>query len=197
MRIKSYCHTTRVPFSHQQWIQFIIIPQDQHLISNHKTSQYNGTQDCVLPFDLAKFQKQGWCWQTYDFPFLCIWHNCVKRQHHHPVWASLLKNIQPKRASSVLCGDISEDYSLRKAACQATPKMLSSASHKLCNWWCTLRGTQGGEKQDTGSRQLRCKTKEWLPWAQTLASSYVKKSTKVINLKCFLLGKIYFFYFAL
>ena len=44
----------------------------------------------------------------------------------------------------------------------------------------------GMEKTGTGPRELRCISKEWFQWAQTLAFYYTEKSAKFINL-------IYFF----
>ena len=35
-----------------------------------------------------------------------------------------------------------------------------------------------------GPRQLRCVSKEWFQWAQTLVSSHTQKSAEVINLRC-------------
>ena len=43
--------------------------------------------------------------------------------------------------------------------------------------------TQGVKTQDTGPRWLRCISKEWFQWAQTLASSPAQKSTKCLNLR--------------
>ena len=37
--------------------------------------------------------------------------------------------------------------------------------------------------QDTGTRWLRCLSKEWFQWAQALASSHIKKSPKFLNLR--------------
>lgn len=47
------------------------------------------------------------------------------------------------------------------ARCQ----ILSHWSHSNC-------ATQDGKEQEAGSRQLRCKWKEWFQWAQTLAYSH-------------------------
>ena len=43
--------------------------------------------------------------------------------------------------------------------------------------------TQDAKTQDTGSRQLRCTSKEWFQWAQTFASSHMEKSAKFLNLR--------------
>ena len=40
----------------------------------------------------------------------------------------------------------------------------------------------GVKTQDTGPRQWRCTWKEWLQWAQALASSHTQKSAKFFNL---------------
>ena len=39
-----------------------------------------------------------------------------------------------------------------------------------------------GKHRDTGSRSLRCISKEWLQWAQTLASPHTEKSSKFLGL---------------
>ena len=43
--------------------------------------------------------------------------------------------------------------------------------------------TRDVKTQDTGPRELRCISKEWFQWAQTLASSQTKKSTKFLTLR--------------
>ena len=63
----------------------------------------------------------------------------------------------------------------KQAACCHAPSHCRSPT-------VSPEGTQDGREQDTGPRQLRCISKEWLPWAQTLASSQIEKSTKFIDL---------------
>ena len=48
---------------------------------------------------------------------------------------------------------------------------------------CVSWGKSGWRKQDTGPRQLRCISKEWFQWDQSLIPSHSKKSTKFINLR--------------
>lgn len=78
-------------------------------------------------------------------------------------------------------------------------------SHYSCPWWWVLRehktqknrlpsattgtpsgvpeGIQDGKEQDTGPRPLKCISKEWFQWAQTLVSSHTQKNAKIIKLR--------------
>ena len=44
---------------------------------------------------------------------------------------------------------------------------------------------QDVKAEDTGPRQLRCISKEWFQWAQTLASSLTRKSAKFLEISGF------------
>lgn len=67
---------------------------------------------------------------------------------------------------------------MKNVACHTSgQRRLWPSSHELAppSTEVIPEGTRDGKEQDTSSRQLRCTSKEWLHWAQTLASSMRRK----------------------
>ena len=86
---------------------------------------------------------------------LCIVH-CEPKVHRQRMWAAV---------------SVNKDVAAIKPS--ATEVTLACVSWENSGW----------RKQDTGPRQLRCISKEWFQWDQSLVSSHSKKSTKFINLR--------------
>ena len=82
--------------------------------------------------------------------------------------------LLPAQALWWLCGPrpVTYHFSRQRVLAAAT------AATSSCVPWVD----SGWRKQDTGPRQLRCTSKEWFQWAQTL-SSPPPKNTKFINLR--------------
>ena len=71
----------------------------------------------------------------------------------------------------------------RKCCWPVQSTMNVAMSHCNCPQQCTS-GDSRWRKTGHWPRELRHTSKEWFPWAQTLASSHTQKSTKIINLRC-------------
>ena len=64
-------------------------------------------------------------------------------------------------------------------------KQRMSQSSEIITHQCELRSpeeTQDVKIQATSPRLLRCTSKEWFQWTQTLASSHIEESAKLLNL---------------
>ena len=64
-------------------------------------------------------------------------------------------------------------WSKQAACCQATP---TAAAPRGGPW-----GDSGWERAGHGPRQLRCLSREWFQWAQTLASSILRKALNLLT----------------
>ena len=65
-----------------------------------------------------------------------------------------------------------KDAAANKPSCYSSPAIGNLSE-----------GTQNKKAQDTSPRWLRCMSKEWFQWAQTLASSHTYNSTKFLNFR--------------
>ena len=124
---------------------------------------------------------KDWCW-TWNFNTLATWCEELTRWKRPWCWDRLKREGE---------GD-GDDRGWND--CMASPTWWTWVwvSSRSC-WWtgkpecCSPWGHKEsdmtkGKHRDTGSRSLRCISKEWLQWAQTLASPHTEKSSKFLGL---------------